>query len=72
MNEFTTFIAHDMQLEIPSLASARWNDPAKNTECSGSAFALNLSDPLNTELHDRKRRTVWLAFLVVHEVTELD
>ncbi|WP_322852527.1 hypothetical protein, partial [Vibrio harveyi] len=47
------------------------NDLAENTECSGSDFALNLSDPLNTKLQDRKRRTAWFSFLVLHEITDL-
>ncbi|MFM2623738.1 hypothetical protein [Vibrio owensii] len=31
---------------------------------------LNLSNPLNTKLQDRKRRTAWFAFFVWDEVTE--
>ncbi|EKO3829629.1 hypothetical protein NTH52_000533 [Vibrio harveyi] len=31
---------------------------------------LNLSNPLNTELQDRKRRTAWFAFLVLHEIDD--
>lgn len=32
---------------------------------------LNLSNPLNTELQDRKRRTAWFAFFVQDEITDL-
>ncbi len=32
---------------------------------------LNLSNPLNTKLQDRKRRTTWFAFSLLDEATEL-
>lgn len=32
---------------------------------------LKSNKQLNTKLRDRKRRTAWFAFLVVHEITDL-